>query len=193
MAVFSSCVWKVDLLDTHGSVILYEYVMTHLSTPDHANNPPPPCVWHYILPCFCADPLIHLSWGTDADCDLLLAAVTSQPLSRKRSIIYAQIGPILMPLFGRQLPKIAAAIAIVPLWNRWCYTWAYVCQILQSRLQVNASDSLQFLTHPTFRVVFVSLCRCFSFLWKTLLFVSWVSFGFHVALFTSTYSLFCLS
>lgn len=145
------CVWKVDLLDTHGSVVLYEYVMTHLSTPDRANNPPPPCVWHYILLCFCADPLIHLSWGTDADCDLLLAAMTSQPPSRKRSIIYAQIGPILMLLFGRQLPKIAAAIAIVPLWNRWCYTWACVCQILQSRLQVNASESLQFLTHPTFQ------------------------------------------
>lgn len=98
-----------DLLDTYGFVGHREYTMTHLSTLRSANNPPPSCERRYTPVPLCT--FSHASIMRQR-CWLWLA-VTSQLPSRKPSIICAQIGWILMQLFWKQLPKIAAVSSVL--------------------------------------------------------------------------------
>lgn len=112
-----------------------------------------------ILLRLCAAPLIHLSWGRDAECDELDASYnTLHYLCSQR------------PNTDAAIPKTSsknssyrhcAVIKQMMLYMGSCVCLS-VCmrQIFQRRLQVNPSESLQFHALPTFAWCLVSMCQC---------------------------------
>lgn len=120
-------------------------------------------VWHYPPLLVCGPS--HTSIMSH-DSDLLWAAVTNQPPSRKCSIIHAQIGRILRhATVLKATSKNSSSYCYCTIMKQMMMACVFVSSF-HSRLQVNPSESPQLHTLPTFlsclcQGVYASVC-----LWK---------------------------
>lgn len=154
MDTFSSCVCKVDLLGVWGIVGCCEYVMRHLSTLYPANSTPT-CVTLYCSAFVRAFSYIYHEAG--------MLTETSQPPSRKRSIIHAQICRILQHTAIRKTTsKNSCSYCHCAIMKRMVL---YMCvRSLRVSLSLRM-PTLPFKCFPHHWVVLMSMCWC---LWKML-------------------------